>query len=677
MIFLFLYLLISISLVPGMASAQNGDSELSEVTVYGREFDLIDRSDSASEGLITQIEIRERPFFRSSDLFEYIPGMVAVHHSGGGKGSLFFLRGINLDHGTDFLMRFEGMPVNIRSHAHGNGYIDANFVIPELIKSISYTKGTHLAEIGDFSSIATSSFETLDFLDQGLIKFTQGRNSYKRLMAMNSLSLKKGDLIVAAEIKSNDGPWIYPEDSQFYNLFTKYTTNIFGMKSEIISTFYKSDWNATDQIPLRSFKAGDIDRYGAIDPSQGGETERVNLIFNLSDDDISLHSFFSRYSFNLFGNPTYFLNDKINGDQIEQEDDRWTFGFRAEKNYSVDFLKKSSTLQIGAELQHDDISDLNLFSTKERSRLSSIREDTVSESSFGFYTRIQTNWNEKFKSYLGFRFDSFSWDVSSSLIVNSGKGSDTKLNPKIDLVYLINPRWELTLNYGQGFHSNDVRAAELKVDPRARLPVKPYDVIIPTEGLDLGLRGKLSDKINLSMTIFNLDMDSALLFIGDIGSTEPTEGITVRGFESAIFWRPVNDLIFDLTVSKNKARSPTLPRGKNYVPDAHDFVAVLSSTYKYKNDTSFTLKLRHLGEAPITEDGTKSKDSSTIVNFSAQTRFNNIDLGLEVFNIFNTKFNDMDHYYESRLFNEPESIEGYHFHPGNGREARFTIGYNF
>jgi len=195
--------------------------------------------------------------------------------------------------------------------------------------------------------------------------------------------------------------------------------------------------------------------------------------------------------------------------------------------------------------------------------------------------------------------------------------------------------------------------------------------------LDLGLRGKLSDKINLSMTIFNLDMDSALLFIGDIGSTEPTEGITVRGFESAIFWRPVNDLIFDLTVSKNKARSPTLPRGKNYVPDAHDFVAVLSSTYKYKNDTSFTLKLRHLGEAPITEDGTKSKDSSTIVNFSAQTRFNNIDLGLEVFNIFNTKFNDMDHYYESRLFNESESIEGYHFHPGNGREARFTIGYNF
>jgi len=156
MIFLFLYLLISISLLPGMASAQNGDSELSEVTVYGREFDLIDRSDSASEGLITQIEIRERPFFRSSDLFEYIPGMVAVHHSGGGKGSLFFLRGINLDHGTDFLMRFEGMPVNIRSHAHGNGYIDANFVIPELIKSISYTKGTHLAEIGDFSSIAVA-----------------------------------------------------------------------------------------------------------------------------------------------------------------------------------------------------------------------------------------------------------------------------------------------------------------------------------------------------------------------------------------------------------------------------------------------------------------------------------------------------------------------------------------
>lgn len=657
--------------------AQSVEDELYEITVWGRESDLIGMTDSASEGIIGKKDLDDRPLFRVGELFEYIPGMVAVSHSGGGKANQYFLRGINLDHGSDFAMNFEGMPVNLRSHAHGNGYLDAHFIIPELVKTMSYTKGTHLAEMGDFSSVGTATFETVDHLDAGIAKLTLGSHNYRRLMAADSWGAGAGELLLGVEIKNYDGPWIVPEDTQLFNLFTKYRSTIMDMHSEMIVTFFSNEWTATDQIPLRAVRSKSISRYGAIDPSQGGKTHRFNLISNLTDGDTEFTGYISNYSLNLFANPTYFLNDTVNGDQIEQEDDRWIVGGKYNQVMTVDFFSRENNLDMGIEFQYDTINDLNLFNAKARNRLSSIREDELKEFSLGMHFKIETNWNERLRTFVGYRMDYYSWNVLAKRVENSGKGSDTLLSPKLDIVYLLNNDWEFTFNYGQGFHSNDVRASELNIDPITNESVTPYDALISTKGWDIGFRGNVNEKLNASLSYFHLDMDSALLYVGDVGTTEPAEGINVTGVEGAIYWKPKDNVMIDVTLAKNKAKIPGLPKNKNFVPDAHDFVASLSAILSFQNDARATIKLRHLGDAPLIEDKSKSKEASTIVNMSLNYPFMKIVVELNIFNILDKELNDIEYFYESRLMNELSSVEDYHFHPSNGREYRLTLGYNF
>jgi len=657
--------------------AQSENDELNEIIVWGRESDLIGLTDSASEGIIGKEDLEDRPLYRVGELFEYIPGMIAVAHSGGGKANQYFLRGINLDHGSDFAMNFEGMPVNLKSHAHGNGYLDAHFIVPELIKTMSYTKGTHLAEMGDFSSVGSVTFETVDHLDEGVAKLTLGSHDYRRLMAADSWSTGTGELLLGAEIKNYDGPWITPEDTQLFNGFVKYTSTIMGVHSETIATFFSNKWNATDQIPLRTFKSKSISRYGAIDPFQGGKTHRFNFISNLTGKDTNFTGYLSNYSLNLFANPTYFLNDAVNGDQIEQEDDRWIVGGKIVREMTVDFFNRKNNLNVGVEFQYDTINDLNLFSTKARNRLSSIREDEIKEFSLGMHFKIETNWNERLRSFIGYRMDHYSWDVSAKRIENSGKSADTLFSPKLDIVYLLNNDWEFTFNYGQGFHSNDVRAAELSVDPISGENVTPYDALISTKGWDIGFRGNFNERLRASFSYFYLDMDSALLFVGDTGTTEPAGGIHVTGVEGAIYWIPKDNIVIDMTVAKNKAKMSGLPKNKNFVPDAHDFVASLAAILYFRSDANASIKLRHFGDAPLVEDKSRSKEASTILNMSVEYPFKDIIIELDVFNILDKKANDIEYFYESKLMNEGSGVGDYHFHPSNGREYRLTLSYNF
>lgn len=658
--------------------AQTGvNDEILEVIVYGRESDLIGLTDSASAGIIGAEDIGNRALLRVGELFEYIPGMVAVQHSGGGKANQYFLRGINLDHGSDFAMNFEGMPVNLRSHAHGNGYLDANFVIPELIKSMAYTKGTHLAEMGDFSSVGTATFETLDSLDKGLLKLTYGSDNYRRFMMANSWSTGSGDLLLGTEIRGSDGPWVNPEQTKLFNGFAKYSSQLIGMDSELIATFFNNQWNATDQIPLRAIRSDLLSRYGFIDDSVGGETQRFNLISKLSRENTIFTSYISNYSLNLFANPTYYLNDPLNGDQIEQEDNRWIYGGKVDRVISLEFLGKQNEIDMGIEFQYDRINNLNLFNTKKRKRLSSIREDQVKEFSVGVHTKIETNWSDRLRSQFGYRIDYYSWNVDAKRNENSGRDSDTIFSPKLDIIYLLNDDWELAFNYGQGFHTNDVRASELSINPISGVKVNSYDAIISTKGREIGIRGNINELFNISVSYFHLDLDSALIFVGDLGTTEPADGIHVTGIETAIYWRPSESVIFDLTMAKNDSEFPNLPKNKNYVPDAHDFVASFSATIFLANNASGAIKIRHFGSAPLNEDKSQLKDSSTIINLNMNYPIEAFDFGLEVFNLLNKSVNDIEYFYESRMLNETLGIEDRHFHPSNGREYRATIRYNF
>ena len=657
--------------------ADEAESELEEVLVWGRAIDLVGAADSASEGIVGYDDLTTRPLLRVGELVEVIPGMIATQHSGGGKANQYFLRGINLDHGTDFSIQFEGMPVNFRTHAHGQGYLDMNFIIPELVRTIEYRKGTYSADVGDFSAASSSKFETYDRLERGFAQVTYGTENYLRAVAANSWTVDAGTWLLGGEFRLSDGPWENAEDVTLFNGFAKFTTEVWGKAAEFIGTYYSNDWNATDQIPLRAFLAGDLGRYGFVDASVGGETSRFNLIATLAGDQTRYQAFMSKYSLNLFGNPTYFLSNPINGDQIEQEDNRWIFGGRVDHDRSVNWNDNDVVLKIGAETRYDNISDVNLFLTSGRERLSAVRNDSVNELSVAAYVDAEFNWSDRFRTTLGLRADHYSWDVSALRSENSGSGSDSIVSPKLSFAYSFNDRWEVYANYGGGFHSNDVRASELSVDPVTGDPAEPFVAIVNAEGIETGFRAEISENLNFSATLFSLELDSELIFVGDAGTTEPNEGTERKGAEFAFFWRPASWLVLDLSAAKTDANFSNAPAGADRIPDAHDIVGAFGATMTLRSGLVGSIRVRHFGDAPLVEDNSVRKDGTTLANLGLSYPVGDFELGFEVLNLFDSDGHDIEYFYESRLLNESQPVEDFHFHPVEPRELRFRVRFQF
>ncbi|MGI9221048.1 MAG: TonB-dependent receptor, partial [Woeseiaceae bacterium] len=471
------------------------DELLQEVVSWGRAIDLIGAADSASQGIVGYDDLSTRPILRVGELVEVVPGLIATQHSGGGKANQYFLRGMNLDHGTDFSIQFEGMPVNFRTHAHGQGYLDMNFIIPELVKTIEYRKGTHTADVGDFSAAASTRFDTYDRLDNGFAEVTIGTEEYQRLVAANSWDTNNGSWLGGLEIQYSDGPWENPENTERYNGMLKYSTDFGDYAAEFMATAYSNSWNATDQIPQRAVDDGTLDRFGFVDPSVGGKSHRYNLIANFTSETTYLQAFATSYGLNLFGNPTYFLNDPVNGDQIEQEDSRTIVGGRADRSWPIEWRDSPVEIRAGADVRYDMISKVNLFNTSLRQRLNTVRDDSVDEFSIGAYAEIEVFWTDKFRTIFGLRGDAFQWDVNSDIVENSGSGSESTVNPKFSMAWTPNEQWELYANYGTGFHSNDVRAAELTVDPITGEPAESFDVVVDATGFETGFRATLHERL--------------------------------------------------------------------------------------------------------------------------------------------------------------------------------------
>jgi hypothetical protein len=661
----------------GLSAVDDAEAR-EEIMVWGRATDLVGAADSASEGIVGFDDLSTRPLLRVGELVEVVPGMIATQHAGGGKANQYFLRGMNLDHGTDFSIQFEGMPVNFRSHAHGQGYLDMNFLIPELVKTIEYRKGTYHADVGDFSAASSTRFDSYDRLERGMLRATVGTQNYARLLGGDSWDLRSGGtLLLAGEVRRSDGPWLNPEDVRLFNGFAKYSSEVIGMSSELIATAYTNSWNATDQIPQRAVDAGQLDRFGYVDPTVGGETSRFNVIASLESETSYYQVFATRYDLNLFGNPTYFLNDRVNGDQIEQEDGRWIFGGRAEHGRSLDWGRRDVFLNVGADTRYDRIDTLNLFNTRARERLSTVRSDTVDEFSFGAYADIEVSWTARLRTTLGIRGDFYCWDVNALRAENSGSGSDYVVNPKLGVAYAINDQWEVYANYGGGFHSNDVRAAELGVDPVTGEPAEPFEAIVNATGAEAGFRVVLSDRLNFSATLFYLELDSELIFVGDAGTTEPNDATRRMGVEAAIFWRAVDWLVLDATAAKTDARFRDAPAGQDRIPDAHDTIGGFGATVTLENGFVGSLRVRHFGDAPLVEDGSIQKSSTTLVNLGVSYPLGNFVLGVDVLNLLDSKDNDIEYFYESRLPAEPSGVEDIHFHPVESREFRFQVEYLF
>jgi outer membrane receptor protein involved in Fe transport len=660
-----------------VVSAQSSSDVIEEVVVWGRSLQLLGSADSSSQGVVGYADFSTRPLARVGELVEVVPGMIATQHSGPGKANQYFLRGFNLDHGSDFSTFFDGMPVNFRTHAHAQGYMDLNFIIPEVIERIDFKKGPYFANTGDFSLAGTSSMKTYDSLERGFVEVTAGSGDEIRLVAADSVNTELGSLLYALEHQQTNGMFVLDQDVRKYNGLLKYTGEIAGIPSQLTLTAYDSEWISTNQVPQRALTSGQIDRFGFIDPDLGGQSHRYSLSgrFELGEWDLTAYA--SAYYMSLINNPTYSLNDPINGDEFEQEDERVLFGGSLVRQSRFEIMGLKAAGLFGAEVRVDDVQELNLFNTRSRLRYGSVREDSARELSLSTYAESEFALSENLRLTIGLRADYIRFDVEALRAENSGTESDALLQPKFGLAYRLSDALELYANYGHGFHSNDVRAAVNRIDPVTGEDTEAQDILVEGRGGEIGFRYDNLKGFNISLTAFELATDSELVFVGDAGTTEPSDPTRRSGVELNAFYSISKRLVIDLSAARATGHFRGLPDGANSITDAHENVAAAGLTYVGTQGVTASLRVRYFGDAALTEDESVMKENSTLINAGVSYSAGAWEMGIDVLNLLDAEDDDIAYFFESRLPGEVEAMEDIHFHPSNPRVIRAMLRYSF
>ena len=602
--------------------------------------------------------------------------MVATQHSGTGKANQYFLRGFNLDHGTDFAAFVDGVPINFRTHGHGQGYLDLNFLIPELTERIEFRKGPYFSDVGDFTAAGTTKLKTYDTLPSSIAEATIGEFGYRRGLIAHSEDVGAGSLLVAGETTFFESPFDLDEDLKKFNGFAKYSHKRGSTNWNVVLNAYDADWNSTDQVPLRAVDSGQISRLGFIDPDLGGNTTRIALSGQATTADLKVSAYAVYYKFNLYSNFSYFANDPVNGDEFEQEDERLSFGGAAEYAWPLRVGGKEASLRLGGDFRYDNIFSVGLFNTNGRQRLSTVRDDDVNELSLGAFSELEMDLTDRLRATVGLRGDFYRYDVSANLAQNSGDGSEGIVTPAASLAFRATDTVEFYANYGQGFHSNDVRGATISIDPVALTPVTPVDVLVRAEGAEIGARYE-RETFNATLVGFWLTLDSELVFVGDAGTTEPNDGSRRFGVEFNTFWRPTQWLAFDASAAFTDARFKNAPSTMDRIPQAVENVFGAGVSVQPLKDLTLTVRARRFGEAPLVEDGSVFSQPTTVVNLGAYYNFQSVRFGLDVLNLFESKDADITYFYESRLSGEPSAVDDIHLHPVEPRQIRGSIRFRF
>jgi outer membrane receptor protein involved in Fe transport len=656
---------------------------LPEVEVTAAPGLLLEEAAAASEGTVTQREIASRPSIRPADVLELVPGMIVTQHSGAGKANQYFLRGFNLDHGTDFSARVAGMPVNMPTHAHGQGYLDLNFMIPELVRRMDYRKGPYFADVGDFSSAGSVFIDYYRVMPQAFAQLEAGSYGYRRALAAASPRVGSGNLLVAGELFYDDGPWEVPQDYRKLNGVLSYSAGNLANGWSVTAMGYSGKWNATDQVPVRALQSGLIGRFGTIDASDGGETSRYSLSGQWTRSDgttaTSANAYFIDYSLDLWSNFTYFLNDPVNGDQFQQSDRRKIGGFDVAQRWQGRWNGIEYENAVGLSGRYDRINPVSLSLTRERQELSVVREDKVNQGTAGLWVQNDTHWTDWARTVLGLRAEQFWFDVTSSLQENSGRDSAGKLLPKATLVLGPWARTELYANWGQGYHSNDARGVLTRINPDPRdpgylQPVEPVTPLAKTTGYEVGLRSAPGGGFQTTLALWRLDISSELLFVGDAGTTEPSRPSRRQGIEWYAYWAPWQWLAVDLLYAYTKARFTDSDPVGDRVPGAIGQAANGGVTLFPWNGFFGSLRARYFGARPLVEDNSVRSSSSTLWNLRAGYVFDkNWQVALDVINLFDAKVSDIDYFYESRLPGEAAPVADIHTHPAVPRTYRLVL----
>lgn len=667
---------ITISLSGSIHGAEIAGNSIEEITVFGEKNALTGEPVTATEGTIYSPQFALRPITRPAELLEFVPGLIATQHSGEGKGNQYFLRGFNLDHGTDLALRVDDLPVNMPSHAHGQGYADLNFLIPELVDRMEYRKGPYYAEVGDFGTAASADFSYINALEDGHATLTVGDNDYTRAFAGASFDVLSGELTLAGAKMQYAGPWQLDQDLDHSTGFLKYYQDTALGQWSITASAYDNSWNSTDQIPLRAVQSGNLDRFGAIDNSDGGNTHRHSLALdwqqNTETSSWSLNAYGIDYGLALFSNFTYFLDDPVRGDQFEQSEDRRVYGFHARYSRDLQLAGLDSTLTLGLQNRTDNI-DVGLYKTQQRLRHSTSREDDVKQSLNSAYASLDVALTKKIRSVAALRTDHFAYDVDADLNVNSGDGNDDLISPKLSLIYAHSDRSEFFLSAGQGFHSNDARGTTITQDPVSGTPVQPVDPLAKALSYELGMRTAAIANTQVAISLFSMKLDSELLYIGDAGTTEALGESKRRGIEIGALYAPKPWLLIDADITLTKARLLGVG-ADDRIPNSVERTASLGLIVDNLNRWSGGLRLRYLGEAPLIEDNSVKSEATLLLNAQAIYQFSPAwSLGVEVMNLLDSTDNDITYFYESQLANELTPQEDIHFHPAEPRSVRVTL----
>ena len=622
-------LLVAVVLLPQTLLAQTvsgGTGPIEEVVVFGRDIELLGTARSASEGSVGGADLLVRPMLRVAELLEAVPGMVAVQHSGSGKANQYFLRGFNLDHGTDFSTNVDGVPMNLRSHGHGQGYLDVNGLLPEIVDRIDYRKGPYRADVGDFSMAAASFINTIDRLEAPFVAIEAGQNGWGRFAGGGSVEMGEGTLTTLGELKSYDGPWQREEGLEHVSVWGKYLRPTdFGELSLTLSG-YEGDWHPTEQIPERAIgSAVCSDAFCSLDPTAGGNTSRWIAAAQLTGTDWDASGYLQYYDWLMESNPTYDL-------QIHQFDKRVTTGGRYDRTLieQMDF-----ELNVGTEFRYDSIGPVGVHEYDEGQFVAPLSNNDIQEVSLGLYVEADRYLTDRLRLFGGLRADYYGFEVTARSVGSfEGTESDSLVSPKGGLAYTLNGNVELYGSWGRGFHSNDARGVVKSVDPVAGLA--------PGTGYEAGTRIEVGD-VKLTASYWWLDLDSELIFVGDSNSVEPRGSSNREGYELALFWSPLDWFGVDAVWTDSEATYVDNPDGR-FIEGSLENAGQLGIS-AFRDNWEASLRLRHLGPYALTPDNAHRADPHTLINLRGSYSLGSVTFYAEVFNLLNDDRKDIVYYY--------------------------------
>jgi TonB-dependent Receptor Plug Domain len=655
--------------------------EMPEIVIEGKAESLIGIASSASKGQTSAKELLARPFSRRGELLESIPGFIATQHSGDGKANQYYLRGTNLDHGNDFSIFVDGMQVNLRNHAHGQGYADMNFLIPELVGQLEYWKGTYFAQHGDLSSTGSARFKLVDSLPQGILSTTLGQFQYERLLIADTIKAGAGQLTVAIEQQFYNGPWQLPANAMRWNGFARWHWNDATDSVNVTLMGYHGKWDSTDQVPQRVVGSL-IGRYGNLDPTDGGNSQRHSLSFDWTHEGdhttTRASAYAGYYDLDLFSDFTFFMDNPVQGDQFEQQDHRWFVGGQFARDWRWDALGQEQRFTLGVQMRTDFINGLGLYNTTQRQRWNTVSLNDIIQDTWGLYAEAEIKPTQWMRIIPGLRGDVMQFDVThSNLPGNAGSLTRGIISPKLNVVFGPWAKTEFYLNAGTGFHSNDARGVVGNIDPATGLPSTRATPLVRTYGAEFGIRNESIPKLVNTLSFWTLHSGSELIYEGDTGSSSPGPASQRYGVELSSYWRPNDWSMVDVEATYTDAFLITQNPSHQKVPNSIPYTLNAGVTLGGAQGLFGSLRVRYIAPRPLDQVVDVHSRESIQVNARLGYRHKNMEIALDCLNLLNRSDYDVAYYYASQLRTDAAPVSGTHVHPIEPRMFRLSVTYRF